>query len=118
MVSEKLLAELKEKDELQFSVKGRRSGKEIPRPVWFVLEDKELLLLPVKGSSTQWYRNILKDPWAKINLAGQTYIGKTHPIKDKKGVSEVVELFRKKHGVGNVKKYYSRLDLAARLPLT
>ena len=118
MVSEKLLAELKEKDELQFSVKGRRSGKEIPRPVWFVLEGKELLLLPVKGSSTQWYRNILKDPWAKISLAGQTYTGKTQPIRDKKGVSEVVELFRKKHGVGDVKKYYSKLDVAARLPLT
>jgi hypothetical protein len=118
LVSEKLLVELKKKDELQFSVKGRRSGKEIPRPVWFVLQGNELLLLPVKGSSTQWYKNILKDPWAKITMAGLTYTGKARPIKDKKGVSEVVELFRKKHGVGDVKKYYAKLDVAARVPLS
>jgi hypothetical protein len=118
LVSETLLGELRKKDEIQLSVKGRKSGKEIPRPVWFVLTGKELMLLPVKGSSTQWYKNILKDPWAKISLAGQTYTGKTQPIKDKRGVSEVVELFRKKHGAGDVKKYYSKLDVAARLPLT
>jgi hypothetical protein len=55
LVSETLLGELKRKDEIQLSVKGRKSGKEIPRPVWFVLTGKELMLLPVKGSSTQWY---------------------------------------------------------------
>ena len=118
LVSETLLGELKKKDEIQLSVKGRKSGKEIPRPVWFVLRGKELMLLPVKGSSTQWYKNILNDPWAKISLAGQTYTGKTHPIRDKKDVSEVVELFKKKHGAGDVKKYYAKLDVAARLPLT
>ncbi len=118
MVSKSLLEEMRKKDELQLSVRGRKSGREIPRPVWFVLKEKELLLLPVKGSSTQWYKNILKDPWAKISSAGQTYTGKTQPITSKKDVSEVVELFRKKHGAGEVKKYYPKPDVAARLPLT
>jgi hypothetical protein len=27
--------------------------------VWFVLEGQKLYLLPVKGSETQWYNNVL-----------------------------------------------------------
>jgi hypothetical protein len=37
---------------------GRRS----PMPVWFVLEDEKLYLLPVRGSDTLWYQNVLKNP--------------------------------------------------------
>jgi hypothetical protein len=30
--------------------------------VWFVWDDGKLYLLPVKGSDTQWYKNVLKNP--------------------------------------------------------
>jgi hypothetical protein len=45
--------------EITLSVKGRKSGKDIPRPVWFVHEDNTLYLLPVQGSGTNWYKNML-----------------------------------------------------------
>ena len=38
--------------EITLSVKGRKSGKDIPRPVWFVHEANTLYLLPVQGSDT------------------------------------------------------------------
>ncbi len=53
-----------------------------------------------------------------ITIGDQNYSGKTEPIRDKQEVSEVVELFRKKYGPADVKKYYSRLDAASRLRLT
>jgi hypothetical protein len=33
-------------------------------------------------------------------------------------VGEVVEKFRAKYGAGNVKKYYSKIDVAVEVPLT
>ena len=40
--------------EIKISVTGRKSGRAISRPVWFVLEGDKLYLLPVQGSDTQW----------------------------------------------------------------
>ena len=117
LVPDKLLAALKGADELQLAVKGRKSGRDIPRPVWFALRRNEVLFLPVTGSQSQWYKNILKNPLVRISVASQTYGGRLETVTGKSEVSEVVELFRKKYGVGDVKKYYSRLDVAARLPL-
>ncbi len=48
--------------EINISVTGRKSGRTISIPVWFVLEDEKLYLLPVQGSDTQWYKNVLKNP--------------------------------------------------------
>jgi hypothetical protein len=49
--------------EIKISVTGKNSGRMISIPVWFVLDSAELYLLPVQGSDTQWYRNVLKKPW-------------------------------------------------------
>ena len=117
LVPDKLLAALKGAVELQLAVKGRKSGKDIPRPVWFTLRRNEVLFLPVSGSQTQWYKNILKNPLVRISVASQTYGGRLETMTEKSEVSEVVELFRKKYGVGDIKRYYPRLDVAARLPL-
>ncbi|PYX53363.1 MAG: hypothetical protein DMG76_25895 [Acidobacteria bacterium] len=39
----------------------RKSGKTISMPLWFALEDEKLYLLPVGGSETQWYQNVLQN---------------------------------------------------------
>ena len=46
--------------QVNITVTGRKSGRAISSPVWFVLEDDKLYLLPVQGSDTQWYKNVLK----------------------------------------------------------
>ncbi len=117
-MSEKLLEVLGKEDELQLTVKGRISGKEVSRPVWFVFRRHELLFLPVKGSSSQWYMNSLKNPQVSIAIGGQTYTGNAESMKEKGAVSEVVELFKRKYGAGDIKKYYSKLDVATRLSLS
>ena len=91
---------------------GRKSGKKISRPVWFVLDEEKLCLLPVRGSETQWYQNLLHNQW--ISLSTRSAEGEFNgtPITDSKRVSSVVEKFRQKYGAGDVKKYYSKLDVA------
>jgi len=99
--------------EITVSVTGRKSGRTISNPVWFVSEGDKLYLLPVKGSDTQWYKNVLKNPKIRIDARGAEAELRIVPITDAKQVSSVVEKFREKYGARDVKKYYSRLDVAA-----
>ena len=98
--------------ETNVTVAGRKSGRAITNPVWFVLEDEKLYLLPVSGSDTQWYKNVLKNPSIRIDARDAEGEFKTVPLTDAKQVSSVVERFRKKYGAGDVKKYYSKFDVA------
>src|SRR6201997_364554 len=98
--------------EISISVTGRKSGRAISIPVWFVLDDDKLYLLPVQGSDTQWHKNVLKNPSSRTNPAGTGAEVKAVLIADPKQISSVVEKFRAKYGAGDVKKYYSKFDVA------
>src|SRR5215813_10585062 len=97
--------------EITITVTGRKSGRDISNPVWFTFENDKLYLLPVKGSDTQWYKNVLRDP--KLGVSAREAKGAFNAvlITDSKEVSSVVEMFRAKYGRGDVKKYYSNFDV-------
>lgn len=107
-----LTARLARSQEINLSVIGRKSGRTISNPVWFAVNGDELYLLPVHGSNTQWYKNVLKNPAIQIAAGGTKAEFKATPITDAKQVASVVEKFRKKYGAGDVKKYYSKFDVA------
>jgi deazaflavin-dependent oxidoreductase (nitroreductase family) len=98
--------------QVKLTVVGRKSGKQISHPVWFVFDDGKLHLLPVQGSDTQWYRNVLKNPTIKIDARGAEGSFRAAPIKKAEAVKSVVDKFREKYGAGDVKKYYSKFDVA------
>ena len=107
--------------QIKISVIGRKSGRKISVPVWFVLEEKPkgdtLYLLPVQGSDTQWYKNVLQNPSIWIDARGAEAEFRVEPVTDPKVVKSVVEKFREKYGAGDVKKYYSKFDVAVLVPL-
>jgi deazaflavin-dependent oxidoreductase (nitroreductase family) len=103
---------LSKSKEITINVTGRKSGRLISIPVWFVLEGDKLYLLPVKGSDTQWYKNVLKNPSIRINVRGTETELKGVVSLDAKQVASVVEKFREKYGANDVKKYYSKFDVA------
>ena len=98
--------------EINISVTGRKSGRAISIPVWFVLEEGKLYLLPVQGSDTQWYKNVLNNPMIRIEARGAEAEVKVVVVTDTTQVSSVVEKFRAKYGTVDVKKYYSKFDVA------
>lgn len=98
--------------EINLSVTGRKSGRAISQPVWFVSDDDKVYLLPVRGSDTQWYKNVLKNPSIWIEAGATKAEFKAVTINDRTQVSSVVEKFRTKYGAGDVKKYYSKFDVA------
>jgi deazaflavin-dependent oxidoreductase (nitroreductase family) len=111
------LKDLSTANEIDLTVKGRKSGQDISRPVWFVHEDEKLYLLPVQGSDTNWYRNVLKNPIVKISAYGQEFSGKVKTITEDNEVKEIVEKFRTKYSNSDVQKYYSKFDVGIELAL-
>ena len=109
---EKLKSLLARDREINISVIGRKSGREVSRPVWFVLEGDKLDLLPVQGSDTQWYQNLLRNAWIRVSTRSAEGEFQGTSITDPKVVSSEVEKFRDKYGARDVKKYYSKFDVA------
>jgi hypothetical protein len=99
-------------EELEITVTGRNSGRKISFPVWFVLESETLYLLPVKGSASNWYKNILRNPTMTVSARGMEIRVNVKPITDPPTVREVVEKFRAKYGTANIQRYYSKFDVA------
>jgi deazaflavin-dependent oxidoreductase (nitroreductase family) len=103
---------LARRKEIEISVLGRKSGKWIPRPVWFVLEGDTLYLVPVEGSDTQWYKNLLEHKKIRVSAGEAEGEFDATPVTDHKTVSSIVEKFRDKYGAADIKKYYSKFDVA------
>ncbi len=73
MSDEDFTQALEDSREIELTVTGRTSGREISNPVWFVQDGETLYLVPVKGSDSDWYKNILKTPtvvWPCSHTAG------------------------------------------------
>ena len=103
--------------EINLSVKGRKSGRDITRPVWFVHEGNTLYLLPVQGSDTNWYRNLKVYSTLKISLNDIEIPLRGKPITDSNRVDDIVRKFNSKYGEGDVKKYYPKVDVAVEVQL-
>jgi hypothetical protein len=103
--------------EITLSVKGRKSGRDISRPVWFTHEGNTLYLLPVQGSDTNWYKNLLVDSTLKISINGTEIPARGKAITDSNRVDDILRKFKSKYGEGEVKKYYTKFDVAAEVPL-
>lgn len=109
---------LSETDEIELTVIERASGRETTRPVWFVQEGETLYRLPVKGSESLWFKNVLKTPSIRLSANGVPFSAVARPINDPQRVRDVVDKFRAKYGPDEVKKYYSKFDVAVEVPLS
>jgi len=102
--------------EIEITVTGRTSGRSLTYPVWFALEGEKLYLLPVKGSDTDWYKNLRKTSTIGLATKGKTFTTSATLITNEAQIGKVLERFRDKYGK-NVKSYYPKLDVAVEVPL-
>jgi hypothetical protein len=103
--------------ELEVTVTGRTSNQPISLPVWFVHEGDVLYLLPVKGSDSSWYKNILRTPRMALSAKAAQISVNVRPITEPNRVREIVEKFRAKYGAADVQKYYTNFDVAVEVGL-
>lgn len=74
-------------------------------------------LLPVHGSDTNWYKNLLVDQTLKVSVNGAEISERGKLITDSNSVDDIVRKFRSKYGEGDVKKYYPKTDVAVEVQL-
>jgi deazaflavin-dependent oxidoreductase (nitroreductase family) len=103
--------------EIELTVTGRKSGRETSRPVWFVQEGDKLYLLPVRGSDSDWYKNVLKTPAVRVAAGRAQITASAIPISDPAKVEQIVAKFRAKYGARDVEAYYPKHDVAVEIPL-
>jgi hypothetical protein len=82
-----------------------------------VHEGNTLYLLPVQGSDTNWYKNLLVDPTLKISVNGAEIPARGKAITDSNRVDDIARKFKSKYREGEVKKYYTKFDVAVEVPL-
>ena len=101
---------------IEITVTGRTSGRSHSYPIWFALDGDKLYLIPVRGSDTDWYKNLRKTPTIRLQASGKTFTTSARLLTDQTQIGEVLEKFRDKYG-RNVKSYYPKLDVAVEVPL-
>jgi deazaflavin-dependent oxidoreductase (nitroreductase family) len=85
--------------------RGRKTGRPHESTVWFAYEDGALWLRTDRTSD--WYRNLRRDPHATIRVAGDELAATNEPIADEAAaLRHVVELFRAKYGAEWVSDWY------------
>lgn len=109
---------LRTTDEIDLTVTGRRTGKQITFPVWFDQQDDKLYLVPVKGTDSHWYKNVRKTPTVRLRADDATLTTHATPLTDQGQIQAVVQRFRDKYGDDQVRSYYSKLDAAVEVPLS
>jgi deazaflavin-dependent oxidoreductase (nitroreductase family) len=99
-------------DEIELTVKGRKSGLLIPRPVWFTLskDGRSLFLVPEKGKKTQWYLNVKRDPVVKIRVRGISFTGEAVELPEVR-FGEVLASFVEKYGREDIYRYYPKIGV-------
>jgi len=58
----------------------------------------------------------LKTPAMRLKAGGEEWSAEVKPVTDKVKVRNIVEKFRDKYGADQVKKYYSKFDVAVDVP--
>jgi deazaflavin-dependent oxidoreductase (nitroreductase family) len=117
MADSQFMRNLASTNEVEITVTGRKSGSNFSTPVWFIHEGAKLYLVPVRGSDSNWYKNVVAKPTMHVSARGKKIIAKGNPISDPQKVADVVEKLRSKYGAEQVEKYYSKLDAAIEVAL-
>lgn len=105
-------ADLRDTDQIDITVTGRVTGRQFSVPVWFVAEQGEVYLLPVRGSDSDWYKNVRATPSFQLTANGASITATAAQITDPARVQQVVEMFRAKYGADQIAAYYPKTDVA------
>jgi deazaflavin-dependent oxidoreductase (nitroreductase family) len=117
MAADALTQALKKRRQISVTVIGRRTGRSITIPVWFVFEENTLWLLPVYGSRTQWFRNLEKNRAITIQAGSEQRDLRTRLLKNAPVVRKVIRQFRDRYTAEQIKRWYTGLNVAVQVPL-
>jgi deazaflavin-dependent oxidoreductase (nitroreductase family) len=116
-MSESFTQSLQKTSEVDLTVTGRSTRRQITNPVWFVQENHRVYLVPVRGSDSDWFKNVLAAPQVRLATDGAAATAPAVPITDPAQVSAIVDKFRARYGADQVAQYYPKTDVAVEVDL-
>ncbi len=116
-MAEKFMAALRGSDQIDITVTGRVSGRQISLPVWFAEDEGKLYLVPVSGSDSDWYKNVRATPRMQLTADAESIAVAATPVTDPDRVRTIVEKFREIYGANQIASYYPKTDVAVEVGL-
>src|SRR3954447_14966882 len=117
MGNDEFVSGLERASEVDLTVVGRRSGRESTRPVWFVREDRRVYLVPIYGTDSAWYKNVLDTPAVRLDVAGRELAASATPVIDADRLAAVVDAFKAKYGDASFERHYPHPNAAVEIAL-
>jgi hypothetical protein len=113
---ETLLRVLEKSNEVNITVTGRISKKKVSTPVWFVVDGRRVVLVPMKGSDNNWFKDLAKDPQIELSGGEITIPFRATLVRDSKKVEKVLDKFRAKYKAMWSESYYTKRDVCVEVP--
>jgi deazaflavin-dependent oxidoreductase (nitroreductase family) len=114
---EELLNRLKQSNEVNITVTGRKTKKRLSAPVWFVLDNEKVTFVPVRGSDNNWFKNLLKNPQIELGVGDIVIPFKATIVRDPNRVEMVLDRLRTKYGSMWSESHYTNRDVYVEVPL-
>jgi deazaflavin-dependent oxidoreductase (nitroreductase family) len=79
--------------------RGRRSGKLYSTPVEAINEDREdrrIVISPMRGTESDWYRNILTDGLVEVRLRGESFDAEWRSMSEQENLDALTR-YRSEH---------------------
>lgn len=112
---ENILGKLKRSGEVEITVTGRKTRKKFSTPVWFLLEgegkkEEEILIVPIKGSDSNWFKNLAKDPQITLGVDNVTIESKATLVKNPNQAKQIIDKLKTKYESEWSESYYTKRD--------
>jgi deazaflavin-dependent oxidoreductase (nitroreductase family) len=117
MAARAFIDALDQSNEVDLTVVGRRSGRESTRPVWFVRANATVQLVPVYGTDTGWYKNVMATSTVRLAAGGREVEAQAMPVTEAPRIAEIVDAFKAKYGSETFERLYPKPDAAVEVSL-
>ena len=102
-------------------VTGRKTKKKFSTPVWFLLEGEDkkekVLLVPIKGSDSNWFKNLVEDAQIRLGVADSTIESEATLVRYRNQVKQLIDKLKAKYELEWSEFYYTKRDAYVEVPV-
>jgi F420H(2)-dependent quinone reductase len=111
------LDRLKQSSEVKITVIGRKTKKRFSIPVWFALDGSKVVLVPMKGSDNNWYKDLEKDPQIELSVDNIVIPSRATLVRDPNQTNKAIEKLRAKYKSMWSESYYTKRDVSVEITM-
>ena len=111
MADSEFVKSINGRDEIDI-IFAKKDGKRRTIPVWFVVSEGKVELLPMYGLKTKWFRAVEGSGSAEIRAEKNSVPARLRFVREATEVDRVKQRFSEKYGEPDVRRYYPTSEIA------